>query len=183
MSDGTFHAVTNITGPSGGNYAVTARQQNNMIISTTDSPNPSSWQRVTSNASAPSGVVFIVHTGGSMATAPLPAGGIAIPQQVYFCDFTSGSRAGANCGGEPGGPPLSNTPLSIAGSMDTFIKNGDHVWPYGSHNDAAQRWPYALGVPSVTALSGVTNGSPGSLTLSIAATLTGRFPVLPLPVR
>lgn len=172
-SDGTKYVVTSVGVLGGGQYPITALQQNNMTLN-------GSSQCVTSNAAALTGVFNIIHTGGGLTATPLSPGGIVIPQQVYYCDFTATSTAVANCGGEQS---FTNAPVSVAAAMDTYVKNGDHIWTYRLYNDPSQRWPYALGIPSVTALSGVTNGTPGSLTLSLAANLTGRFPVLPLPVR
>ena len=107
-------------------------------------------------ASFNSGTALILHTTG-----------VEVPLFLFWGDFAKGSTSVTNIQRGDG----------FGGNLDTYIKNGDSVWgiPAG---DVGFNWPYA---PNTT-LSAVTNGNPGSMTLSSAALLSGRFPILPLPI-
>lgn len=101
------------------------------------------------------GLSQIIHTG------------VLIPQKVFFGDFTSSMTAVANI--SPGN--------GVATDLDTYVKANDLMWNY-TQGDTYFQWPYA----NAGKMSTVTNGSPGTATLSANSTLTGRFPLLPLPV-
>jgi len=93
--------------------------------------------------------------------------GYQLGNVVHFGDFTAGSTTVANVHRGDG----------YGGQLSTYIAVGDLLTGF-NYNDAAAPWPIQTG----TKVTAVTNGSPGSLTLSIAAQKTGRFPVIAIPI-
>jgi hypothetical protein len=84
-----------------------------------------------------------------------------------FGTFTSGSTAvtGVQRGDTYGG------------NAADYVNAGDQIWAYG-YGDTYFQWPYEVN----GTIASITNGSPGSATLSANALVSGRFPILPLPV-
>lgn len=103
-----------------------------------------------------SGTSIIIHTGVNN-----------IPSQVLFGDFVEGSTSVSNVQQAPG----------FGANLSAFVSANDLVWAYPAQ-DTWYNWPYIAGGKIAT----VTNGTPASLTLSAASSLTGRFPILPLPI-
>ena len=91
---------------------------------------------------------------------------LVVPSTIYWGDFTEGSETVANVHRGDG----------YAGNLATFIEAGD-IFLGNYIQDAGDPWPIA----PLVAITGVTNGSPGSITLSQPALFTGRFPLLPVP--
>ena len=93
--------------------------------------------------------------------------GFVVPKQVSYGTFTSGSTnvtsisRGDNYGAD----------------TDTYYQVGDKMFGL-QYNDTA----VALPIPLSCAIASITNGSPGSMTLTIAAIATGRFPISPYPM-
>jgi hypothetical protein len=104
-----------------------------------------------------SGNFSLIH-----ATAP------ALPNIVFYCNFTAASVNGTSCDRGDG----------FGGNMASYVQPGDILWgdPVFAGN-ANVAYPFAYGSTVAT----VTNGTPATMTLSVAATQTGRFPVLSLP--
>ena len=109
--------------------------------------------------------------GGTGATLNANPDNIRVPLKVFYGDFAASNTAVANI--------AQTGPTGAAATLDTYIKNGDIVWGNFSVNDPTLNWPYASGG---TLFSGVTDGTPGSLTTAPAPLLSGRYPILPLPV-
>lgn len=167
--DGTFFVVTQVGALSGGAYPITARQMNNMAINA-----DTSCATNNINDSTLTGITTIIHTAGTLFSdvSPIGAGtpgNIMIPQFLYFGDFANGSTSIQNIG--------LTGPAGAATTLTTYNVVGDIIWQY-PFNDPGQSWPVAIG----TKLSTVTNGTPGTITLSSAANLSGRFPISPLPI-
>jgi hypothetical protein len=143
-----------------GNWPITARQLNNMITDNTGAC-------VTNTHTDPgiTGNVQVQHTQ------------TIIPTSVYYGDFTAASPNVANIHRGDGASP----------SLTSSYQNGDIMLGYlsqccgnanGLDTYLSKNWPFAYG----TTLSAVTNGSPGTMTLSNPALTTGRFPILPVPI-
>jgi hypothetical protein len=120
-----------------------------------------------------------IHNDGSFATNMLTdttlSGytnlmncSIELPRQVEFGTFTAGSKVVSNVSrGDEYGADIS-----------TFYKVGDRFAGY-AYNDAYLNWPTGAD----NSIASVTNGSPGSMTLSSNALASGRFPIYPLPIQ
>lgn len=120
-----------------------------------------------------------IHDDGSFATNTLADTALSgytnlincsidLPHQVEFGTFTAGSKAVSNVSrGDGYGVGISN-----------FYKNGDRFIGY-VYNDAYLNWPTGAG----NAIDSITEGSPGSITLSSDALTSGRFPIYPLPIQ
>jgi hypothetical protein len=100
-------------------------------------------------------------------TVVIKTGFQSIPEVVEFGDFANGSTTISNV----------NRGDGYGGNLSTYVNVGDQFWTY-STQDNGYLWPYAANSTVAT----VTNGTPGTLTLSAAPTLSGRFPILPVPV-
>jgi hypothetical protein len=143
-----------------GNWPITARQLNNMI---------------TSNTGA---CVTNTHTNaGITGTTQIQHTQTIMPTTIFFGDFTAASTTIANVHRGDG----------FAGNLTSFFQTGDIILGYqgqccgnatGLDAFLLKNWPFAYG----TTVATVTNGTPGSMTLSTAAITTGRFPILPLPI-
>ena len=91
-----------------------------------------------------------------------------LPRRMHYGSFTAGSTAVTGISKGDG----------VATDLTTYLQNGDEflglLWP---------NTPYLpCPIPAFATLSAVTNGSPGTLTLSAPATTTGVFPLYPFPV-
>jgi hypothetical protein len=147
---GLFY-VTAVGSPSGGQVPITARQINAKTVNV-------------------SGICVSNQNPDPTFTDnyELFQTNVKLPNIVFYCNFTAGSVNGTSCDRGDG----------FAGNMNSYLNVGDIL--YGDQtftlNFANLSYPFAFG----TTLATVTNGSPGSLTLSAQAKLTGRFPVLPM---
>lgn len=152
VSDSLF-VITAVGSPDGsGNFPITARQLNNMQL------NHSTFACTTNNISNPTltGNDWLFQTN-------IPD----IPSNVFFGTFTSGSTSVTNVQRGDG----------FGANFTSYVNAGDEYFGY-SIQDSYFQWPYVNGSTIAT----VTNGSPGSATLSANATQSGRFPFIPLPV-
>jgi hypothetical protein len=170
--DGTFFVVTQVAATTGGAYPITAMQMNNMVV------NGSTGACITNNISDPTltGATTVIHAAGTNYNDVVPIGAgtpgnIIIPSNVFFGDFIAGSTTVQNIS--------TNGPAAAASNLATFVNPGDVAWGYFNTNDPTLNWPYTSGM---TKFATVTNGTPGTATLSSAPLLTGRYPLLPLPV-
>jgi hypothetical protein len=120
-----------------------------------------------------------IHNDGSYATNTLADStlsgytnlincSIDLPRTVEFGTFTAGSKAVSNVSRGDG----------YGVDISTFYKVGDRFTGY-AYNDAYLNWPTGSG----NSIASVTNGSPGSMTLSSDALASGRFPIYPLPIQ
>ncbi len=151
---GTIFVITTIDAPDRrGNYPITARQMNNMNI------NPNKYACASNNISDPTvgGHTFLIHTGV-----------MNVPAMPFFGSFTLGSTNVTNVSRGDG----------YAGDLSAYVNSGDKILGYPKGQDSYFGWPY----PAGASIAAVIDGSPGGLTLSAPATLSGRFPILPLPV-
>lgn len=153
LNTGTIFVVTAIGAPDGsGNYPITTRQLNNMNVSTSAG---ACTQNNISDIDV-GGITYLVHTGI-----------LNIPQKVFLGTFASGSSSVTNV-------------MAAGGASDlaSYVVAGDYIWNYPL-SDSYFQWPYTSG----GTINSVTPGSgSGSITLSANATISGRFPILPLPV-
>lgn len=151
---GTLFVITAIGATDGsGNYPITTRQMNNMNVNSSGVCTLNNLVAVDPNVS---GNIDLIHTGV-----------LNIPTVPYFGTFTSGSTAVTNVQSGNGN----------GAALAVYMAAGDRMWAYPIQ-DAYFQWPY----PPGGTLATLTPGSPGSLTLSANATVSGRFPILPLPV-
>lgn len=149
QTTGTIWVVESVGSASPTHFPISLRQHNNVKT------NSSSVCTVNNfGTTVPSGQWLLIHVN------------LAIPGQVFYCDFQATSVNLTNCDrGDGNGTQMSSNLVA-----------GDKLWA-GPFNDPALQWPYA----SNTTLATVTNGSPGSIVLSVGASKTGRYPILPLP--
>ena len=155
---GTIFAVTNVGANVAGFHTITTRQMNNMTLTNTPNIGTCATSLVDQTVAGNS---YLIHTSGN-------SGPIIVPMVTFFCDFAEGSTSGLYCG-----------PVNGEGITNS-LASGDPI--YGMYNltgDIGLQWPFDLG----TTIATVTLGPPASITLSLPALITGRFPVLPLPVR
>lgn len=90
-----------------------------------------------------------------------------IPRRVYFGTFTAGSTVVTDVvDGETSGAYIGK-----------YLSPGDAIWTY-PRTDSYFKWPYAMS----GRLAAVTPGAPASIGLSLPATQSGRFPLLPFPI-
>jgi hypothetical protein len=93
---------------------------------------------------------------------------IWLPRQVHYGTFTSGSTSVSSVSRGDG----------YGGNLTTYLLTSDKIYAPTMDDATAPKCPVANG----TGLNAVTNGSPGSLTLSANATASGRFPIYPIPL-
>jgi len=165
QNTGTLYVVTVITG--GGPYTITTRQMNNMTVDI----NGACVANNIANGAALTGNTYLVHAN------------IFMPMVTLFGDFAAGSTRVTNISGL-GNVNGSPNQSSFGEGITALFSPGDilRTYQYTSNpNDSGTNWPIAIG----TKVSTVTNGSgsnPNQMTITTPASVTGRFPLQPLPV-
>jgi hypothetical protein len=165
QNTGTLYVVTAIAG--GGPYTITTRQMNNMTLDA----NGACVTNNIANGAALTGATFLVHAN------------VFMPMVTLFGDFAAGSTRVTNISGL-GNVNGSPNQSSFGEGIAALFSVGDILRTYqytGNSNDSGTNWPIATGTKVAT----VTNGSgsnPNQMTLSNTASVTGRFPLQPLPV-
>ena len=154
VSTGTIFVVTAVAGPTSGNYTITSQQQNNLKI---DSSN---GFVANLNPDAPmttnNGYVVLIKTGA------------VIPRQLEYATFTAAS---INLTGIQRGD-------TTATDLATYYAVGDPLMPMEFYYQSTL-WP----IGSYTTIASLTPGNPGSATLSVAAAVSGTFPLFPYEIR
>ncbi|MCI0468040.1 MAG: glycoside hydrolase family 55 protein [Beijerinckiaceae bacterium] len=93
---------------------------------------------------------------------------IDLPRQVEFGTFAAGSKAVSNVSRGDG----------YGVDISTYYKVRDRFTGY-AYNDPYLNWPTGTG----NSIASITDGSPGSMTLSADALVSGRFPIYVLPIQ
>jgi hypothetical protein len=154
FSTGTIFLVTDIGPPDpSGNVPIKTVQQNNIIV---DALPGNNFKSNTNPHPELLGYTLIIRTG------------VTLPNQLAFGTFTKGTTDVVNVSRGDG----------YGADLAKYYANGDYVFalPFPAHGFL--KWPMQSG----TKLSGVTNGSPGSLQLSKPSLETGVFPIFPYPL-
>lgn len=151
VNTGTLFVVTAVGAPAGGNYPITTIQQNNLLVNASNV----FVANLNPSPSLAAGNIIIIKTGA------------VIPSVLEYGTFTSGNPNVASISDGSGTSHMASNyvngdiffglPTSISGSM-----------PY-------RQWPVTPG----SVLSAVTDGAPGTLTLSHNALASGVFPLFP----
>lgn len=149
LASWTIFVITNVGALSGGNYPITAQQQNNLQL------NGDNTFKVQLNTNT-------TLTGNSV----LIKTGARIPSTLNYATFTSGSGNLTNI-----------STNGTSSSMANQVINGDSFFglTQGSINVPYRQWPVA----PISTISAVTDGSPGTATLSKNALVSGVFPLFP----
>jgi hypothetical protein len=111
----------------------------------------------------------------------IPGVNLTMPGHLYFGDFTSGSPTVASvrdAGGSGASiaSAISTGDLFLGPGVQNYTSGGYSAW--GASGIA---WPIPAGVGLT--ISAITDGVPGSITLSGNARSTGTFPIFPLELR
>lgn len=161
ITTGTIFVITTVTGPiSNANctnvYTVTTQQQNNITVT------PGSNTFV-SNLNSPANQLL---PGSSV----LIQTGAVIPQVLEYGTFSSSANTLAT---------VSRGDGTTGGAFQTYYASGDPMFgpQFGT---TYQPWPVGS---TGNSLTGVTNGSPGSGTMTNNGTVSGIFPIFPYEIR
>jgi len=155
QNTGTIFVITVIGSPDGahaGALPITAKQMNNMTITT----GTLAFATQTCSDLTLAGKTFLINCS------------IDCPQKVEFGTFTSGSTSVTSVSQGNGD----------GSDITTYYSTGDNFFGY-DWSDTYLNWPVKVGQTIAT----ITNGSPGSMTLSSNALASGRFPIYPIPIR
>lgn len=147
----TLFVVTNVTGPSGGSYTITTIQQNNLIVNASNV----FVKNINPDPTLAAGSIVIIKTGA------------IIPSVLEYGTFTSGNPNVASISDGSGTSHMLNN-----------YANGDFWFGLSTTISGSvpyKQWPVTPG----SVLSAVSDGTPGSLTLSKNALASGVFPLFP----
>lgn len=147
----TLFVVTNVTGPSGGNYTITTIQQNNLIVNASNV----FVKNINPDPTLAAGNIIIIKTGA------------IIPSVLEYGTFTSGNPNVASISDGSGTSHM----------LNNYV-NGDFWFGLSTTISGSvpyKQWPVTPG----SVLSAVSDGTPGSLTLSKNALASGVFPLFP----
>jgi hypothetical protein len=150
-SSGTNFIVTSVGSADGnGDYPITVKQMNNMVVGFDQ-------ECVSSTHPDMAGSVFMI------------ANPVTLWYQVHYGDFTAGSPNVAN---------VKRGNDGYAGNLSSYISAGDQLWGPGMGNHAYS--PQVANDNNFVTVDTVTNGSPGSLTLTGNAPYTcTQCPIFP----
>ena len=157
---GTIWVIEAVGAQSGGNFPISFRQHNNMLVDT-------SANCTTNNLGTtfPTGDGLIIHTG------------VTIPTTVFNCDFIAGSNTVVNC--------TNGVNLGQGGTgMNTVFAVGDRFWTMAS-GERQKGFPFSGNASIASITQAGTN--PGVLTITCPVAgnncinQSGRFSLLPLP--
>lgn len=132
---------------------ITATQQNNLTLV----PGTNTFLSNTNTIPLLTNSIQIIKTGA------------VLPANLYYATFTSGSTSLTSVGRGDGNGSL----------FSTYYANGDQLYGLSLQGSVSGPWP----VPIFATLSAVTNGSPGSASLSANAVTSGVFPLFPYELR
>ena len=154
QTTGTLFLVNSSTGPDGnGAYLVSTTQMNNMQVNTT------TWA-ISNNLLTDftlGGYTIVIDTSK------------ILPATVYYGNFTSGSNAVANVSRGDGYGLNTTTFYAVGDTLQSILYN-EPTSVYAS--------PFQLD----TQIASITNGNPASMTLTQQAVITGRFPIVSVPI-
>lgn len=171
--DGTFFVVVTVGALNVTAYPVTAIQMNNMVVNGTTGACVSSSISDPTMAAANTAIVHTAGTNFADVTAGATPGNIMIPANLYFGNFVAGSTAVSF---------VSFSSTQPRGDiLATYQKVGDLSWGPPSFSDPLMGYPYPPG-GKWSSLTAGTSSTFGSATLNVAATVTGRFPLSPMPI-
>lgn len=157
VNTGTIFVVTAIGAADGsGNWPITTKQMNNLTVS--KDVNGTFVSQLCSDLTL-AGNTVIWHTTDM------------VPSTIFYGTFTSGST---NITSVHSGNGTDGTTLT------TYYASGDNMNGLVS-GASGNQWP--VRADSNITLASVTNGSPGSATLSANATVSGSFPLCAVPIR
>jgi hypothetical protein len=146
---------------------VTATQQNNLYVT-----NPNGGNTFASNniSAATLSASPAIHIQGPQ---------IQIPMKLFYGAFTSASASIASVQSGNG----------VGSDLASYFVAGDRLWGVGGASNGGcsiygasgcVSWPIPSG--GLTAVSSVTAGNPGSITLGANALSTGTFPIFPFEI-
>jgi hypothetical protein len=151
VNTGTIFVITVVGALSGGNYPITTVQQNNLQVNSTNV----FVANINPDPTLAAGNIIIIKTGA------------IIPSVLEYATFSSGS---------PSVTAISDG--SGTSHMLNNYANGDYFFGLPTTISSTvpyRQWPITPG----SVLSAVTDGTPGTLTLSKNALVSGVFPLFP----